>query len=160
MTERSPELPDEKRLRVYGDFLFLALRSEHHRRMPVGALQIAVEPPIMLGQYFIFRFDGVPRGLVTWARFGEDAEARYIAGEPMQPGDWASGDRLWIVDLIAPYKGLTAGIVRWIMQGNLPERRFRFRRVVNGNQTRRIVHIDLDRHDTGSVARVLPDAPA
>lgn len=150
---RRPEFPSEETLRVYGDLAFLAMRSAHHRRMSVAILRDALEPPILLGQYKIFRFDGVPRGALTWAWLSEEAEARYLAGEGFRLVDWRSGDRLWIIDLIAPYRGLTTGVVRWVTTpGNMPGSRFSYRRVTAGRRTRRVVHIDLDR--TGDISTV------
>lgn len=150
---REPEWPDAERLRVYGDLCFLAMRSAHHRRMSVAILRDAFEPPILLGQFKLFRFDGVPRGALTWAWLSRNAEARYLAGEGLHFADWRSGDRLWIIDLIAPYRGLTAGIGRWVMtRGNMPGPRFLFRRVSDGKRTRRVVEVDLDRD--GAISRV------
>ncbi|MBT8458636.1 MAG: toxin-activating lysine-acyltransferase [Boseongicola sp.] len=151
---REPEFPTEERLRVYGDLAFLAMRSAHHRKMSVSILQAALEPPILLGQYKIFRFDGIPRGALTWAWLSQDAEERYLEGEGFTFADWKSGDRLWIIDLMAPYKGLTAGIVRWVMkEGNMPEPRFSFRRVDGDRDTRKVVNIDITRR--GNMAQVL-----
>ncbi|HBS51317.1 MAG TPA: hypothetical protein DEA05_15090 [Rhodobacteraceae bacterium] len=139
------EAPDAERLRVYGDTMFLAFRSPRHVKMPVGTLRAYMEPPIEAGQFRIFRFDDVPRAMYTWAWLDSAAERKLITGEPLARGDWRSGDHLWIIDLIAPYRGLTGQIVRWIMQrGNFAEREFRFRRVGGENETRRIVHIDFD----------------
>lgn len=153
---RDSEFPDPERLRIYGDLAFLAMRSTHHRAMPVSVLRAALEPPILLGQYKIFRFDGVPRGALTWAWLSDEAEARYLDGEGFRFEDWRSGETLWIIDFLAPYRGLAAGMVRWVMRdGSMPQRQFRFRRVTGGRHTRRVVHIDLDRHDNGSVAKVV-----
>ena len=139
-----PEFPTEHQLRVYGDFLFLACRSAHHRQMRVENLHEAIETPIALGQYRIFRFDDIPRALITWARFGPEAEKRHVAGERLSPQDWRSGDHLWLIDLIAPYPGLIAGISRWVMEpGNFTDKDYYFRRVVEGNRTRRILHVDV-----------------
>lgn len=140
------ETPSPGALQAMGDALFLAARSPRHAAMSVAMLRAAFEAPILLGQYKVFRFDDVPRGMFTWARMSPEAERRYVRGEPFQPGDWQSGDRLWLIDLIAPYKGLTAGMVRWVMiRGNFTEREFMFRRVVGERQTRKVVHIDFDR---------------
>jgi cytolysin-activating lysine-acyltransferase len=150
-----PEFPTEDRLRIYGDFLFLAMRSDHHRRMSVATLREAIEPPILLGQYHVFRFDGIPRGLFTWGLLGPQAEERLVSGEGLAAEDWRSGPNLWIVDLMSPYRGLASGMVRWIMTpGNLVQRRFHFRRLSGGRDTRRIVEIDLDRE---SKARVMTE---
>ena len=140
----NPDFPSQDQLRIYGDFTFLAFRSPHHRTMSVANLHEAFQTPILLGQYRIFRFEDIPRGLFTWAWFSADAEQKYVSGQSLDPQDWRSGDRLWIIDLIAPYRGLTASMVRWIMvPGNFSERRFFFRRVKNGHDTRRIVGIDF-----------------
>lgn len=140
------EAPTEAKLRVYGDFLFLALRSEWHSRMNVANLRSAFEPAIELGQYRIFRFDDVPRGLITWAWMSAEAERKYVSGALLDPADWQSGDRLWLLDMIAPYKGLATSLTRWVMvPGQFADKTFKFRRVGRDNATRRIVQIDFSR---------------
>lgn len=139
------EAPTADRLRAYGDLMFLAFRSPRHARMNVAGLRTYLEPPLVAGQTRIFRFDDVPRAMYTWAWMNAEAERKLITGEPLAPEDWQSGENLWIIDLIAPYRGLTAQIVRWIMvRGNFSQRDFYFRRVGDANETRRIVHIDFD----------------
>ena len=140
------EMPSADKLRVYGDFLFLAFRSPRHAEMPVSVLRRYFEPAVETGQFRIFRFDDVPRGLFTWAFLNSAAEEKLITGVPLDPEDWQSGDHLWIIDLIAPYRGLMQSIGRWMMvRGNVSDREFRFRRVTGANDTRRIVHVDFDR---------------
>lgn len=152
------ETPSDAALSALGDAFFLAGRSPRHAGMPVHALRAALEAPILLGQYKVFRFDDVPRGVITWARMSPEAEGRYVRGEPFQTGDWQSGDRLWLIDLIAPYKGLTASMVRWVMiRGNFTSREFLFRRVVGNRQTRKIVHIDFDRPE-GKAKLLTPES--
>lgn len=138
------ERPDPKRMRVYGDLMFLAFRSPRHSRMPVGQLRSYFEPPVLSGQFRIFRFDGVARGMFTWAWLSEEAERRLVSGGVLNPEDWNSGQRLWIVDFIAPYNGLTQSMVRWIMEpGHFTDGRFFYRRVSEANQTRRVVCVDF-----------------
>lgn len=151
------EAPDADKLRVYGDMTFLAFRSDRHRAMSLATLRHYLEPPIELGQFRIFRFDDVPRGMYTWAWLDQKAERKLIRGKPLDPQDWRSGDALWIVDLIAPYRGLTTSMVRFIMSpGNFTDDEFYFRRVRGADETRRIVHISFKRdrlskvHDTDS----------
>lgn len=142
------ETPSPDTLRLYGDVFFVALRSPRHAGHSLAALRPAFEPPLILGQVRVFRFDDVPRGFFTWAWLSPEAERKLVTGGQLSPEDWRSGDRLWIVDLVAPYRGLTKGIVRWIMEpGNFAEREFHFRRVSEGNRTRRIVRIDFSRPD-------------
>ena len=146
------ESPSPERLRAYGDMLFLAFRSPRHATMSVGQLRDYLEPPLLLGQFRLFRFDGVARGMYTWGWLDVGAERRLITGQPLAPQDWTSGDRLWIIDIMAPYKGMTASMVRWVMgKGHFTEKEFFFRRVDNDNRTRRIVHIDFRRRDLAKV---------
>jgi len=149
------ECPGDDRLRAYGDMMFLAFRSARHAAMSTALLRTYLEPPLLLGQYRIFRFDGVPRGMFTWGWFGPEAERKIVSGEHLSSEDWNSGARLWIVDLIAPYKGLTRGISRWVMEpGNFTGGEFLFRRVTAENTTRRILHVDFRNE---KLARVLSD---
>ncbi len=148
------ETPGPERLRAYGDMMFLAFRSPRHARMSTALLRSYLEPPLVQGSFRLFRFDGVPRGAFTWGHFGPEAERKLVTGEPLSPEDWTSGDRLWIVDILAPYRGLTQGIVRWIMQpGQFTDRDFLFRRVGEDDRTRRIVHIDFQRDKLAKVLR-------
>lgn len=149
------ESPSPDRARAYGDMMFLAFRSPRHSRMSVGQLRTYLEPPLLLGQFRLFRFDGVARGMYTWAWLDKDAERKLVLGKPLETQDWNSGGRLWIIDLIAPYKGLTASMVRWIMKdGNFTRDEFLFRRISDANRTRRIVHVDFRRK---KLARILSD---
>lgn len=153
----SVEFPSADKLRIYGDIAFLAFRSERHAAMPMGILRESIEPPVELGQFRIFRFDEVPRGVFTWAKLSAEAERNYVTTGRLDPNSWNSGDRLWIIDLIAPYRGLAKGMVRWITQpGNFTDNDFRFRRVQGKTTTRRIVHIDFHRRD--GLSRVYDDA--
>lgn len=150
------ELPSPEKLRVYGDMLFLAFRSDRHSRMSIGTLRTYFQPAVELGQFRIFRFDEVPRGMYTWAFLTPQAERKLIAGEPLDHSEWCGGTRLWIMDIIAPYRGLTQSIVRWIMTpGNFTDSEFLFRRVEGENTTRRIVHIDFHAE---RLSRVMDDA--
>ncbi|WP_412509619.1 toxin-activating lysine-acyltransferase [Roseovarius sp. SYSU LYC5161] len=146
------EVPGPERLRIYGDMAFLAFRSPRHARMPVSQLRAYLEPPLLLGQFRVFRFDGIARGLYTWGWLGQEAERRLVTGGQLTPEDWTSGDRLWIVDIMAPYKGMTRSMVRWIMEkGHFTDTDFFFRRVGDDDRTRRIVHIDFRRRDLAKV---------
>lgn len=43
---------------------------------------------------------------VLWPRVSEEVEATLVAGTTrMRPQDWKSGDRLWVVEVIAPFGG-------------------------------------------------------
>jgi len=143
--ELSPvEAPSADKLRVYGDMMFLAFRSQRHGGMSVHTLRAYLQPAVELGQFRIFRFDDIPRAMYTWGWLDKKAERKLIEGEVLTPSDWQSGKKLWIIDLIAPYRGMMPSLSRWMMKpGNFAETAFHFRRVAKTNQTRRIVHVDF-----------------
>ncbi|MDP7150799.1 MAG: toxin-activating lysine-acyltransferase [Paracoccaceae bacterium] len=139
------ETPSDDLLRVYGDAFFLAMRCPRHRQMSMQEMRLYLEPPIVQGSYRVFRIQNIPRGMFTWAMLSPDAERRLIEGEVLHPGDWNSGDRRWIIDIIAPYRGMMQGIARWIMhKGNFTDTQYYFRRVSEINETRRIVEVDFE----------------
>lgn len=149
--DKNPEFPSREKLAVYGDFMFLALRSPYHAPMPLGGMRDVFEIPIQLGHFRVFRFDDVPRALITWAKLDHDAEQKYLRGDVLAASDWTSGNRLWLMDFIAPYKGLTRGISRWIMTpGNLTTDAYYFRRSHKDGSTRKIMRVDLRTPDDKS----------
>jgi hemolysin-activating ACP:hemolysin acyltransferase len=55
----------------------------------------------------------VPRAFVSWAYLSEEAETRFLRGDRLTTQDWMSGDRLWLMDLVAPYgQGSAAKMVK------------------------------------------------
>ena len=139
------EMPDAERLRIYGDAFFLAMRSPRHLAMSGAEMRTYIEPAIQLGYFRVFRAQGVPRAMLTWAHLGDTAERKLLTGEPLAPADWNSGTRRWVMDIMAPYGGMMRGVGRWLMvPGNFSDREFYFRRVGKGNDTRRIVHVDMN----------------
>ena len=48
----------------------------------------------------------MPLAFASWAFLNEETEKRMVAGKGrIGPGAWTSGDRLWLMDLIAPFGG-------------------------------------------------------
>ncbi len=141
------ETPSADLLRAYGDAMFLAFRSRYHSKMNVGNLRAAFEPPLVFGQYKIFRFDGVPRAILTWANLSKEAERKYISGEGLLPSDWNSeSGRLWVIDIIAPYRKLMSGVWDWgMVPGNLSETGFLYIRPEKDRDRRRVVEVRFDR---------------
>lgn len=146
MPEPSSEFPSPEKQRIMGEFLFLAMRSNLYQGLPLAKFREAFEPAIDNKQFQIFRFQEVPRGLLTWARLTADAERRFVSGEGLSAADWCAGDRFWIVDLIAPYKGVGSMMSRWIRKpGNLPTRECSFLRADPVKKTvKKIVRVNLD----------------
>jgi cytolysin-activating lysine-acyltransferase len=62
--------------------------------------------PVLLQQFRMFYDKDKPIGVVFWATVNEEVEERLAAGTSrLRPQDWKSGDRAWVVEVIAPFGG-------------------------------------------------------
>lgn len=100
-----------KRLPAIGYITWLCTRSQGHKQLFIQDMEWRLFPPVMLGQYKL-RIDdkagGLPTAYASWAFLSEEVEAGYRAAHRLRPGDWRSGDRLWLVDFLAPFGGALA----------------------------------------------------
>lgn len=86
------------------DLLELLSHSPIHAKYGPARLRRWFAVPEGLGQMLPFRDpSGALVGVLTWALLSEEAETRFLAGVPLEPADWHSGDRLWVVDFVAPH---------------------------------------------------------
>ncbi len=132
-------LNNEQRLTLLGEVAWLALHSETHRGYWIETIERVFLTPIELGQFRIYRRGGLPMGFVTWAWLNAAAERDFIAdARDLEPEDWRGGDRLWYMDMIAPF-GDGPAIIRDIRRNVMTNR--------SGKATRR----DLD----GALRRVV-----
>ena len=89
---------------MLGEITWLFSQSATHKHFAIGDLEWMVMPPLMLEQYRVFRGEASPVGVAFWAFLSEEAEAKLEAGGTrLRPDEWKSGDRLWLVDLVAPF---------------------------------------------------------
>jgi len=88
-----------------GSAVWLWMHSPAHRGAPLGVLPAVLVPAIKSGQFVLATQAGKPVFYLSWASFSEDAEARYLSNPPehMPEEDWASGDRVWLLDWVAPF---------------------------------------------------------
>jgi len=90
-------------LDVLGRVVLLALNAPSHKHLFLAELEWLVLPALQTGQYRLFQRDGMPIAYASWAMVGDEVEARLVSGVfKLKPADWRSGDRLWLIDLIAP----------------------------------------------------------
>lgn len=97
-----------KRLPVIGYVTWLCSQSQGHRQLFVQDLEWRIFPPILLGQYKLHvdkKAGGLPTAYASWAFLSQDVESSYRAAHKLRPGDWKSGDRLWLVDFVTPFGG-------------------------------------------------------
>ncbi|KMW60145.1 hypothetical protein AIOL_000298 [Candidatus Rhodobacter oscarellae] len=117
---------------------FLYLRSGRHQNEPLKQIRRLIQPPVDLGFYKILELDGVPRAAVLWAFLNPETEHDLVHHGRILPKSWLSGDRMWIVEIIAPYnQQLGATAMNWLRRA-VPEdvKRVRYMRTTPGRQNR------------------------
>ncbi|HBT96352.1 MAG TPA: toxin-activating lysine-acyltransferase [Desulfobulbaceae bacterium] len=103
--EQSLELV--KRLPALGPVLFLYMQSAHRRLHFIADLEWLLLPALVNGQCKLYMKKEYPISFVSWAFLGEEAERNLLAGGGrLRSGDWKSGDRLWLIDIVAPFGGV------------------------------------------------------
>ncbi|MXO65952.1 toxin-activating lysine-acyltransferase [Altericroceibacterium endophyticum] len=93
---------------VFGEITWLLSQSWQYHDLLVSDLMSLVMPAILNRQFHIFRKGDRPIGAALWAYLDEEAESKLerSLSEPkleLSPDDWKSGDRLWLITLIAPF---------------------------------------------------------
>ena len=136
---QNAEYPDEAGLKAFGALCFLAFRTKTMRDLPANAVRRLLQPPVNLGFFNIMQVDNVPRAAIVWAFLNADTERRLVEHGFLDPADWLSGDRMWIIQVLAPYGPQLGGHVsKWLrgLERAVPDEipRIRFQRVdADGN---------------------------
>jgi cytolysin-activating lysine-acyltransferase len=82
--------------------------------------------PVLLQQFRLFYDQSKPIGVAFWATVNEEVEQRLAAGTTkMRPQDWNLGDRLWVVEEIAPFGGAEE-MAKDLRAKVFPQRELRF----------------------------------
>jgi cytolysin-activating lysine-acyltransferase len=88
---------------MFGEIVWLMTQAPTHKHFALTDLEWMVMPPLLLGQFRLFHDQGRPVGAALWAFLSEEAEAKMSLTPPrLRPDEWKSGDRCWVIDLIAP----------------------------------------------------------
>lgn len=104
----APQGPAPTVSHILGEMTWLMTQSLLHKAMNIGDLEWLVMPPLIHEQFYLFRDGQQPVGLALWAKCGPEA-ARKLEGGMIEPEnrltleEWANGDEIWLVDLIAPF---------------------------------------------------------
>ena len=93
---------------MLGEMTWLLTQSPLHRALTIGDLEWLVMPALLAEQFYLFRDGDRPIGLAMWARTTAEGEAKLGRGmiEPanrLMLEEWQNGDRIWLVDLVAPF---------------------------------------------------------
>ncbi|MFZ8864977.1 MAG: toxin-activating lysine-acyltransferase [Rickettsiales bacterium] len=99
------KLPRNKSYELLGEISSLLLSSKLHRQYRINDIGTVFLPPIHLNQFRIYKNKDVdPIALVTWAFFSKEIKEKYLTKKYLlKPEDWKSGDRLWLIDFLAPF---------------------------------------------------------
>ncbi len=133
--KQSPEAPSKGVPTVsdiFGQAVWLMTQSPAHRNFFLSDLEWMVMPPLLARQFRIFPGKNQPIGIALWASLTEEAEQRLLSGNVrLAPQDWNAGDRLWLVELLAPFGHqdvMLADLQNTIFAG----KKFKMHRTVNG----------------------------
>ncbi|WP_343583466.1 toxin-activating lysine-acyltransferase [Herbaspirillum sp.] len=90
---------------AFGSVSWLWLHSERHRNIPLHTLATLLLPAIKQRKFVMVSEGGKPVFYMSWADMDEEAESRYLRHSPeqMRSEDWDSGERMWVLDWVAPF---------------------------------------------------------
>lgn len=89
---------------VFGQIVWLMTQSKSHQNFFLSDLEWMVMPALLLRQFRIFPGKTQPMGVALYAYLSEETEKRLEAGGTrIGPNEWKAGDRLWLLDLVAPF---------------------------------------------------------
>ena len=94
------------KLPIVGHVCWLYSQTKTHKYFNFADIEPRILPPLLLKQCKLYvqgNMGSLPMGFVSWARLSEEAEQKYIHTQKLRPADWNSGDRVWIIDVLAPF---------------------------------------------------------
>jgi cytolysin-activating lysine-acyltransferase len=99
---------------VLGELVWLMSQSPLHKQFFISDLEWFIMTPALLQQFRTFYATDRPIGVVLWANVSDEVAERLAQGTtklrpaepvPAKAGNWKSGDKLWVVEVIAPFGG-------------------------------------------------------
>ena len=143
-TEPTPGGEQKTIAQMLGEVTWLMTQSASHKTFFLSDLEWLAMAPIMMKQFRVFyatdknaesqgqKGASRPIGVVLWALASEEVEERLKAGNAkLRPQDWRSGDRLWVVDIIAPFGGHEE-MLKDLKSQVFKDKTLKFRAVVDG----------------------------
>lgn len=133
------ELPHAERSRLIGDIVMLLSLSPAHNDYRIQHLAQVVLPPVQLNQFRIYHDHArKPVGFVSWAMLSAAAESKFLnEAAALTLAEWASGDRMYFMEFIAPY-GHARAIARDLKQRFSNRRAHAVRFDLSGKKGKRI----------------------
>lgn len=126
---------------MLGEIVWLMAHSELHRGWPIASIFQWVVPALMHKQCRLYRREGRPVAYVAWAYLSQDVEEAYALNpKSLQPKDWRSGERFWVIDWIAPF-GDSATVMKDLREGIFKDEVGRALRVKPGSDEMQIIYV-------------------
>jgi cytolysin-activating lysine-acyltransferase len=133
---------------MFGEMAWLLTQSPTHKHYSLADLEWMVMPALLLQQYRVFRDGARPVGVALWAFLSEEAEVRLADGKShIRPDEWKSGDRCWLIDLVAPFSTaenqMIGRMLTDLSQTVLKGREFKFWRTDPATGKRKAIVIEV-----------------
>jgi cytolysin-activating lysine-acyltransferase len=116
MTSIKPQLTPEQvaglesaktelsKLPLLGPALWLYARDQRLRFTFIADLDWRLMPPLVLDQCRLYSKADMPWAFATWAFVSNDVDERLRTSTPViAPHEWRSGDKPWLIDVVAPF---------------------------------------------------------
>lgn len=104
-----PESAARRNSDALGEILWLFAHSRMHRNLRLHDLERYVFPALKHGRYRLYKRNGMPIGYVAMARLSQEVEDLWLKGGYfLQPDDWISGERRWIMQFVVPFGDVLA----------------------------------------------------
>ena len=138
---------------MLGEMTWLLTQSPLPRGFAIGDIEWLLMPALIHQQFYVFRDGDKPVGLALWARCNAQAEEKLQRGvvEPanrLTLEEWVSGDRVWLIDLIAPFATVENHhrevMVADLISGPLRGQPFRFHQTDPATGKRTIQTVEAD----------------
>ncbi len=128
-------------LSMLGEIAWLMAHSPLHQSWPFESLLQWVAPALALKQCRSYHRGKKPVAYVSWAWLSKEVEEAFVLNpRSLQPANWKSGQRLWVIDLIAPF-GDGGAVMRDLKTGLFRNAVVRALRVKPGADQMRIIYL-------------------
>lgn len=129
---QQPQLSDDQRRKLasaskmvaaaFGEIVSLLMRTPNYKHLMLSDLEWFVVPAVASGQFSLAeaqsKSSGItqPMGVVLWARVSPEVDQRLHEDldQPikLKPGDWTSGDSLWLIEAAGEARVIEALVKR------------------------------------------------
>lgn len=116
---------------LFGEIVWLFTQSSRHENFLLGDLEWLIMTPVLLRQFRVFYTPERPVGVALWAFVTSEVEQRLMSGcARLAPVDWKSGEKPWLVEVVAPFGESDAMIIN-LKRSTFPDEELAFLGIEN-----------------------------